>query len=1548
MNLTTQDRYEQYELRMQAIGRLINWIISHRIQLAIAIGACVAFLAFLAIVPGMFVGDAICPDITYGDVPQPQMKAILSDTSYEYAALDGAALWSEVPPTRTGSYRVRAVSQNGYGKLRYSDEVTFSIYPAEVDIRVKERTQTYGEISGYSVEDIDIEGLRSGDMIARIAFASEDVSMKEMLVSISELSIVNLNGEDVTECYSPNFISGALYFEQRVIGLASSDVSKNYDGKPLKEPFCEIVEGSLAEGNTIEFFHDPDSVIIEPGTIEAKFSAIITDAQGRDVTENYKIDYHYGTLSINTCPVTIGIPDIVKYYDGTPLEVPEFSVMNGRLVDGSVIEVEYESATSITKVGLLQVLFKARIFDASGRDVTDFYALNYVYPTLIVSPNPITVASADVTKIYDAKALYVTDPFLMKGTLADGDVLKYSTSQSTGITNVGSAEAQFTAQVLNSAGEDVTDQYEITYQYGTLTVQKRPLEVLTASAKKVYDGTPLKSEKYTIVSGTLVKNHSLVVTGANSQTNAGVYDNFLYFVVKTNDGIDVSENYEITTNFGTLEISFREITVRAESATKVYDGTPLTSDKWKLVKGTVASGQKLSVVCSGSQTDVGKSNNTPSVKITDKSGNDVTELGYRVTIQNGTLEVTQRSITLTSESDTKIYDGKPLTNDGVKCTSGSLVLDHYIDADVTGSQTQVGKSSNYFTARILTKDNADVTHNYKIQTKYGTLEVIHASHSGEGGGGAGEGAGGGPGGEGDSESTMLGIPVYESIETVFQIQFEQGGSTLLRHRSYGDYTGSGFLEAPYYEDDQYSPLILAGRNLYYSGKVVLQTIKIYRTSDPGYALIPYYSNTSFGKVKNDNIVDNYSKNYSIRAATDYDYRAFEGVTCNVNYQNTELKYREFVYANYMSVPESTRRELQAIANKNGISKNSKTLIKDIQVYVQNAAKYNLQAAPYPKGVDQVIYFLTVAKEGVCQQYAATATLLYRMYGIPARYTVGYSVEGEAGVKTDVLNNQAHAWVEIYLDGIGWVAVDVTGSSDDGIGGGSGSGEGGEGGEGTESGEGGEGGTCPGGCNGDCDGVNIGGEMDKIDNLIYAKVRLYDDPAVIYLRDLSYGNYTGTGWTHAQAYKGDGTTTMRPIYFSSLAIGRASLSRQTTYIRLMPGTPTLLPYYVTGPLASPDEETDVSVQLSKQTYSMSVYTDIEYSDFANASLSGTYLTQEKKYRQFVYENYLDVPESTKEALLEISAKNGISANSKTLIEDVQKFISTCATYNLYVGEYPQGVDVVLYFLNVAKEGYCQHFASAATLMYRALGIPARYTCGFMKEVDKVNELISVTGEDAHAWVEVYLDGKGWVQIEVTAALTGYPVEVNGTEVLMRPDGKVCVGLTTFSAEKEYDGLPFDESLFGNYYLTSGNLIPGHKLVVEYDSDIKLETEVQTLKNTVTGYKILDKSGKDVTDQYVLDINYGTLVIRKRSITVSSMGATKVYDGTELIEPRWWIASGSLAKGHVMEVTFNNNIIANVGTLLNYFTCKIFDSDGNDVTAQYQITRNYGKLTVTPAE
>ncbi len=69
-----------------------------------------------------------------------------------------------------------------------------------------------------------------------------------------------------------------------------------------------------------------------------------------------------------------------------------------------------------------------------------------------------------------------------------------------------------------------------------------------------------------------------------------------------------------------------------------------------------------------------------------------------------------------------------------------------------------------------------------------------------------------------------------------------------------------------------------------------------------------------------------------------------------------------------------------------------------------------------------------------------------------------------------------------------------------------------------------------------------------------------------------------------------------------------------------------------------------------------------------------------------------------------------------------------------------------FLN-NKQGYCQQYASATAYLIRAAGIPARVAIGFDRGIQK-DGYVSVTNKNAHAWVEVYFNGLGWVPFDTT--------------------------------------------------------------------------------------------------------------------------------------------------------------------------------------------------------
>ncbi len=111
---------------------------------------------------------------------------------------------------------------------------------------------------------------------------------------------------------------------------------------------------------------------------------------------------------------------------------------------------------------------------------------------------------------------------------------------------------------------------------------------------------------------------------------------------------------------------------------------------------------------------------------------------------------------------------------------------------------------------------------------------------------------------------------------------------------------------------------------------------------------------------------------------------------------------------------------------------------------------------------------------------------------------------------------------------------------------------------------------------------------------------------------------------------------------------------------------------------------------------------------------------------------------------------VTQNAETPYEKalaIQNYLKANGTYSLE-SDYPyDGEDAVSFFMNGGMKGYCVHFASAMTVMARIAGLPARYVEGYLCSIDESGEAI-VTGLDAHAWTEVYLNGFGWMTFDAT--------------------------------------------------------------------------------------------------------------------------------------------------------------------------------------------------------
>ena len=148
---------------------------------------------------------------------------------------------------------------------------------------------------------------------------------------------------------------------------------------------------------------------------------------------------------------------------------------------------------------------------------------------------------------------------------------------------------------------------------------------------------------------------------------------------------------------------------------------------------------------------------------------------------------------------------------------------------------------------------------------------------------------------------------------------------------------------------------------------------------------------------------------------------------------TTEAYNKFVYEHYTQLPEDLRNTLIQFLEEQGIITNapSSSLFSQLLLSQQIAnilaarCTYTLTPPSLPSGRDFVEYFLFESHQGYCVHFATAAVALFRAVGLPARYAEGYAVpSGEEGW-VDVPDYNAHAWVEIYLGGTGWIPVEVT-------------------------------------------------------------------------------------------------------------------------------------------------------------------------------------------------------------------------------------------------------------------------------------------------------------------------------------------------------------------------------------------------------------------------------------------------------------------------------------------------------------------------------------------
>lgn len=456
------------------------------------------------------------------------------------------------------------------------------------------------------------------------------------------------------------------------------------------------------------------------GLVEGDFSITGSDLERYSVT----VQVTDGSLAILPRTVTLTSASAKKQYDGTALTAPNVTIGSLGFVNGEVTSIT--ATGSQTAVGTSDnkpiEIVKGTNYKDSNYEITEDYGTL----TVTQSTAAFTITAKGAEKTYDGTALTENGYTVTKP--QGFEKFEVTAVVSGTITDAGTAYNIVDSYTIKDpSGKDVTRNFtNVTTVKGTLTVKRREVTLHSESKEKEYDGTALTAPAVTTSDPAFVDGEVTDIKAIGTITDVGSVTNTISY---TGTEKFKAANYDIKLDEGKLTVSksSKKITVTAESAEKTYDGTALTNNKYE-VDGLPDGFSVSDVTVTGSATNVTDTKSGNNVvtggKILNAEGKDVTEYFANITRINGTLKILPRQVKLTSATDSKKYDGVPLTNSTVTEGGDKFVSGEVTDLKATGSQTEKGTSNNPISYNTVTgKFRAE---NYEIEEVIGTLTVYAA------------------------------------------------------------------------------------------------------------------------------------------------------------------------------------------------------------------------------------------------------------------------------------------------------------------------------------------------------------------------------------------------------------------------------------------------------------------------------------------------------------------------------------------------------------------------------------------------------------------------------------------------------------------------------------------------------------------------------------------------------------------------------------------------------------------------------------------------------
>ena len=292
-------------------------------------------------------------------------------------------------------------------------------------------------------------------------------------------------------------------------------------------------------------------------------------------------------------------------------------------------------------------------------------------------------------------------------------------------TDAGSYDMELKPEDFTNTNTNFTN-VEFVIVDGKLEIAKRTVTLTSATDSKVYDGTALTNDTVTVGGDGFAEGEGATYNVTGTQTNVGSSANT--FTYTLNEGTKAA-NYDITTTEGQLTVTAVTdkvtVTITENSGSEKYDGSEKTVTGYTVTSISNALYTEADFTFSGDATVKGTDAGSYEMKLKAEDFENISANFSEVefVIVDGTLEITKRTVTLTSADGEKVYDGTALTKNAQ--TDVTVGGDGFAEGegatyDITGTQTEVGSSANTFSYTLNEGTKAD---NYTITTTPGTLTV---------------------------------------------------------------------------------------------------------------------------------------------------------------------------------------------------------------------------------------------------------------------------------------------------------------------------------------------------------------------------------------------------------------------------------------------------------------------------------------------------------------------------------------------------------------------------------------------------------------------------------------------------------------------------------------------------------------------------------------------------------------------------------------------------------------------------------------------------------